>query len=117
MFHESENTRAVSVRELPDAHPGWSRPSGVNNKQQPSTMDIEAAPDTFNPDTFALRHVGDSEIIWRLKGTMDLNYLSRTSESVLQSRIAGFAPCTGYMHTCRSRCASYLVAIKPVTLN
>ena len=31
----------VLVRALPDAHPGWSDPSGVNNKHF-NTMDIEA---------------------------------------------------------------------------
>ena len=29
------------VKALPDAHPGWSDPSGMNNKQR-ATMDIGA---------------------------------------------------------------------------
>ena len=122
MLHESENTRAVSVRELPDAPPGWSYPSF--NKQQPSVVDIEAARDTLNSDTLAsrlYRHLGDGEIIWIgvflcSKGTMDLKYLY-----ILYLGICFTVPNSGrcYLYrvyaTCRGRCASYLGAIKPVT--
>ena len=41
VFHQVETHAQWSVRALPDAHLGWSGPSGVNNKQA-STMDNEA---------------------------------------------------------------------------